>query len=298
MIKRILPTIVIYHNNCPDGFTSAWVFWRKFKNNNIKFLPYNHGEEPPNVSKKNVYIVDFCFPRKKIMEMSNKANQLTILDHHKSAKEDLQDLDLGEKGDVVFDMSRCGAQIAWDHLFPNDPRPWIIDYVGDRDLWQFKLSFSKEVNSCLEYDGFFKSFEKIEETINDTTIKDKCIEKGKNILDFTNKLVKSFADQAILTKCIIDNTEYKVYLVNCPHHYRSEIGNYISTNFNCDFSASYLYNFEKKLWKISCRASDNSPLDLSIITSKVNNGGGHPKAAGFSIYEENGENLHTYFTKI
>ena len=52
-----------------------------------------------------------------------------------------------------FDMGRSGAVLAWDYFFGGPstgrPRPWIVEYVQDRDLWAWKLPRSKEVSAYL-----------------------------------------------------------------------------------------------------------------------------------------------------
>ena len=80
----------------------------------------------------DVYLVDFSYPRAVIADMVKKANSVTLIDHHKTALEDLFELD----GLIQFtDINRSGAMLAWNYLFPDEEPPLLIKYVQDRDLW-------------------------------------------------------------------------------------------------------------------------------------------------------------------
>nr|QBK88279.1 MAG: DHH family phosphohydrolase [Marseillevirus LCMAC202] len=283
---------VIYHANCPDGFTSAWAFWSLFRDR-AEYLPYRYGQEPPDLTGKRVAIVDFSFPRETLLRMVDQAQYLVVLDHHKSAERDLDGLNLGAKGEIIFDMARSGAQIAWDYLFASRQRPWFVDYVADRDLWRNELPQTKEISQTLFFDGYFDSFSKLDELSNSLEpLKEMSAmaERGLVLLEYKTKECEMYAKAAKPTIF----RGYRVNLAGCPRAYRSEVGNLISMQ-DCDFAAVYWYDYYSKEWLISFRASKECPYDLSEITSQLPNGGGHPKAAGFTIYEQNGENLHTYF---
>lgn len=134
--------LVIYHKGCRDGFTAAWVARKRFPD--ADFHPALHGDEPPNVRGRTVYILDFAYPREVLERMHREAASLLVLDHHKTAEEDLRGLDY-----ATFDMNRSGAGLAWDYFFPGEPRPWLVNYVEDRDLWRFKLRYSREANAVV-----------------------------------------------------------------------------------------------------------------------------------------------------
>ncbi len=151
--------LCIYHGKCADGFTAAWAVWKAI--GDCDFHPGVYGQQPPNVAGRDVIMVDFSYKRAMLGSLMEAARSILILDHHKTAREDLAGLgyvparyeDFAETSDpaarlgVVFDMDRSGAQIAWDFFHPGKTRPVLVDYVGDRDLWQFKLPMSREVNA-------------------------------------------------------------------------------------------------------------------------------------------------------
>lgn len=161
--------LCIYHGNCADGFTAAWVV-KRFFNGAVDFFPGIYGNAPPDVAGRNVVLVDFSYKRPVLDALLRsadvkQAHTILILDHHKTAAEDLAGIAPPEGGydpDLwrakweqegewpvrsIFDMSRSGAQVAWDFFFPEDRRPLLVDYTGDRDLWRFELPQSREVNA-------------------------------------------------------------------------------------------------------------------------------------------------------
>jgi oligoribonuclease NrnB/cAMP/cGMP phosphodiesterase (DHH superfamily) len=65
--------------------------------------------------------------------------------------------------EVVFDMERSGATLAWARMHGDKPC-WLVDYAEDRDLWRHKLPRSREVNAYLSaapktFAAYDKAFE-------------------------------------------------------------------------------------------------------------------------------------------
>ena len=81
-------TLCIYHGNCADGFGAAWVV-RKALGANVEFVPGVYGQEPPDVAGKDVVLVDFSYKYDVLAELAWRAKSIIVLDHHKSAAEDL-----------------------------------------------------------------------------------------------------------------------------------------------------------------------------------------------------------------
>lgn len=135
--------LCIYHGNCFDGFTAAWAVWKRF-GNNVDFFEGHYGVEPPDVTGRDVIIVDFSYKRPVLMEMAKVARTIFVLDHHKTAAEDLDgflsarsyepdDLIKAAEFDatypirVNFDMNRSGSRAALsDHYCQPSDRYWLI----------------------------------------------------------------------------------------------------------------------------------------------------------------------------
>jgi hypothetical protein len=57
--------IVIYHKNCVDGFSAAWVFHnaQDKMEQTFEFYAANYGDPIPDVEDRHVYLVDFSFKK-------------------------------------------------------------------------------------------------------------------------------------------------------------------------------------------------------------------------------------------
>ncbi|MGH9333969.1 MAG: phosphohydrolase, partial [Vicinamibacteria bacterium] len=124
-------TVVLYHAFCADGFGAAWAAWKRL-GERAEYLPVQHGAPPPSIPKESdVYILDFSYPRAEIEEMKARVASLQVIDHHRTAEEELRGLEY-----AVFDNRKSAAVLSWEYFHPGEPVPELLRYVMDRDLWQ------------------------------------------------------------------------------------------------------------------------------------------------------------------
>ena len=109
--------LVIYHANCWDGFCAAWVARKAL--GEIEAVPAHYGQPPPDVTGRQVFILDFSYPRDVMVNVVGQAAWTCVLDHHKTAKEALHRLDevLAPDLTVVFDMEKSGGRLAWEYFW-------------------------------------------------------------------------------------------------------------------------------------------------------------------------------------
>lgn len=139
--------LIVYHADCADGFAAAWAAWRGLGcRGDVDLCPAVYRQPPPDVTGREVYVVDFSYPRDVLLGMHAQAKSLLVLDHHATAAKALEGLPF-----CVFDQGRSGAGLAWDVLAAprQGRRPKLIDYVEDRDLWRWELPNSREVSAFL-----------------------------------------------------------------------------------------------------------------------------------------------------
>lgn len=137
------PPLVIFHSHCTDGTCAAWI--ARSVAPEAEFHAWSYEDPPPSrvlYASRRVLILDFSFPRAILTEMAEQCD-LQVIDHHKTAAANLAGLEFCE-----FDMARSGAGLAWDVL-RGGPRPWIVDYVEDRDLWRNALPNSEDVVAAI-----------------------------------------------------------------------------------------------------------------------------------------------------
>ena len=91
-----------------------------------------------------LFILDFSYPRETILELQRTHESVILLDHHKTAAEELQGVP-----HCHIDQSHSGAYLAWQYANPSEKPPGLILYVQDRDLWEWKLPNSREVSEAI-----------------------------------------------------------------------------------------------------------------------------------------------------
>jgi oligoribonuclease NrnB/cAMP/cGMP phosphodiesterase (DHH superfamily) len=150
-----MKTYVLYHGGCWDGFCAAWVAHGVLRGD-VEYIPVQYEQDPPAVEQgSRLYILDFSYDRGTMLFLAKRVHALTVLDHHKTAQEALQDfadecvangLDVPH---IVFDMGKSGARLAWEHFRLGEQCPWLVRMVEDRDLWKWELPHSREVNAAI-----------------------------------------------------------------------------------------------------------------------------------------------------
>lgn len=286
--------VVIYHDNCMDGFASAWAFHvlkERDYPDGVEYIPEQYGGENHNRQELigyDLFIVDFSFDRAEITRLAVFANHVTILDHHKTAKEALENwTDKPENVTIVFDMERSGAGITWDYFFEsnygptygNTKRPSLIQYVEDRDLWKFKLAQSKEVNAVIAITPKdFKAYGNLNNAMAER------IERVQDIGEYLNiqhqQICESIVKDArpIIIQCAPGEEGYHGLACNCTGQFSSEVGNLLVLS-GANFGATY---FSDKEGKVKWSLRSTGDYDVSKI-AKSFGGGGHKNAAGFVI---------------
>ena len=285
---------IIYHGPCSDGTCGLWCscHYKPIKNR----YACKAGCNPQgDYTGMNVIFVDICPKIDYLLDLTNKAKYVVILDHHKSSEKIIQDNQslLSTKSNlyIEFDMTRSGCQMAWDYFFDFQPRPFFIDYIGDRDLWTWKLPSSREINTGLWELGYIDPYdltkltglmENSEEKMSQIELSGKYIEIGNQ------KEVEIASANAIEASITIENKTYKIWLGgNINPSLRSNLGNALclkkfKNGTMPDFSACWQYDPNTDEWWISLRGVPERSPDLSVISSKFG-GGGHPLASGITI---------------
>lgn len=285
--------LCIYHHPCYDGFTAAWSV-RQALGEDVEFHATNYGREPPDVTGRDVIIVDFSYPRDVLLAMGN-ARTILILDHHKTAADDLAGL-LRPTGDgydpqallleaqarcmpfplfAIFDMARSGAGIAWDYFNPGKTRPKIVDYVEDRDLWQFILPFSREISAALHSWGFdFGLWDMLAQQLDDPIDRRGQVLIGQALERRHHKDIDETL-RSVTRRMIIGGISVPV--ANVPYAWASDAGNKLAQGE--PFAACYVDTPQGR--SFSLRSTD-AGLDVSAI-AKIYGGGGHRNASGFKM---------------
>lgn len=282
--------LCIFHGNCADGYASAWVV-RKFFKGDVDFHAGVYQNDPPDVAGRDVIMVDFSYKRPVLEKMIASARSVLILDHHKTAAEDLdgikspfgngwgrhqenvyQDICEGVSGKpyALFDMDRSGAGLTWDFFFPDQPRPKLIDHIEDRDLWRFKLPYTREIQAAVF--SYPYDFEVWDNLMNMTT--DILVMEGHGIERKHHKDIDELVG-VMRREMIIGGI--KMPVANLPYTLTSDAGHKMATEHPMKVACCYWDTPDGRVF--SLRSTDDGP-DVSEI-AKLYGGGGHAHASGF-----------------
>lgn len=271
---------VVYHASCCDGFCAAWVMRKKYPE--AVFHAAQHGDPPPDVTGRRVFLVDFCYKRPEMLRIIESAKSVTVLDHHRTAEAALSDLDgilppgAEKPVVVVFDMNKSGGRLTWEYLFPGEVSPWLVDYTEDRDLWRHALDNTLAVNAALRsYPLDFVLWDEL------ARIKPGpwsfgehwhvLVAGGEAILRDQKKTV----DAHVSFAAEVEFAGHKVLAVNATTLV-SEIAGELAKGR--PFGLVYFDTAGGK--RVYNLRSDKNGVDVSEI-AKARGGGGHARAAGF-----------------
>jgi oligoribonuclease NrnB/cAMP/cGMP phosphodiesterase (DHH superfamily) len=275
---------ILYHKDCLDGLGAAYAAHRYYRplTDKIKLIPVQYGEPLPKIDNNGyVVIVDFSYSREVLIELAQRSHQVIVIDHHKTARKQLEDLEecLAQRYShdhvIKFDMNKSGAVLTWEHFFPGDEVPELLLYIQDRDLWQWKLPNSREISAALN--TVPKDISRIQALIENWSFhKNKLIENGGLLLENQKQIVESLAKRAEITK--LWGYDYVPILNSCT--FQSELGEQMLKDHPlAKFAAVYFHpTMKERVFSLRSRGD----FDVSEIARRYG-GGGHAAAAGFKV---------------
>ena len=276
------PYLIIYHGNCCDGFTAAWAAHRLLDGPCELFAATyaSDGEdvELPDVTGRRAYMLDFCVGEAQLRRLIDAAESIRVFDHHASAERVCGEFDC-----CTFDMDRSGAGLTWDILSCGAERPWLIDYVEDRDLWRHALPDTKEVNAYIAL---------VPKTLDEWNM--------LNFLGIGNVAIRGTiavkaADAYVevmlpLARVMTFLGHADIPVVNAPPPHTSDIvgrlaeGTEFAVGWHQRADGHYVYSLRSR-----------GGFDVGALAQE-HGGGGHPGAAGFTLGEPVGSSLFDLLT--
>ncbi|MDH5548056.1 MAG: DHHA1 domain-containing protein [Gammaproteobacteria bacterium] len=263
--------ICIYHGGCTDGFGAAFAVWKKF-GDAVEYHKGVYGYAPPDCTGHDVYIVDFSYKRDVMEQIARVANSVTVLDHHKTAREDLEGL--LESGVVrgEFDMGRSGAVITWQYLH-DTPVPQLLLHIQDRDLWKFEFEETKNIVAALFSRPFeFTAWDYYTRPLGENDLPLLALEG-----DAINRAHRQYVEKLKEHTRHLVICGYAVPTVNCPWWFASDVAGELSEGHA--LGATYMQMKDNIVFNLRTRRDD---IDVSEIAKRYG-GGGHAKAAGFAV---------------
>jgi len=282
---------VIYHAPCPDGTCSAWIVskYHKEHDKSIELYPSNAGKTNQlNISNfigKSLIFVDICPDKEFLLELSQKAKYIKIIDHHKTNYETLNEITKPENVDYYFDMNFSGCQLTWMTFYKELSQPWFVQHIGDRDIWKFALENTNEYFSGMMEEQLMtlEGFDVMFHNLDNDEYKSNILNIGKKIMEFRQKNIENCCK---FNKIECKYKTFRIWLVNCTSDLSSDVGNQLlkykfSDDTYPDFSVGWRYDVISDEYYISMR-SDNTKQDVSVICKEFG-GGGHRNASGCTL---------------
>lgn len=267
-----MKNIIVYHHPCLDGFASMLAA-KKGLGDNTECLPGKY-EESLNTERfrdRHVYLVDFSWKKDYLEKVLEVANYVTILDHHKTAKEELEGFE-HPKLKAIFCDKRSGVGTVWSYGF-SGYLPELYKDVQDRDLWKWERPNSKAV--CLYLDSIGFDEEKWTHALTREGYQE-AVAAGNALLNYQRKLCEDLASMNEVREV----AGYKVPVIyDCPKVLVSETLHILAKGQYFAAAKNRKPGGEGFLWSLRA-ADEEQALDVSEIAKNLG-GGGHAKAAGF-----------------
>ena len=279
------PVVCIYHRNCLDGQTAAWIVRKRFPE--TTFIDADYMESLPEIERDaTVYVVDFSYSGQQLLDLCKQARQVYVLDHHDKAIKDLEDFfGLGKEPAIgepavqmpnnlimILDRERSGAGITWDFLYPNNSRPTIVDLTEDRDLWRFKYPITKAYMRALA--GIPMTMEAWDWASEQPS--QKLVTRGESLIEADEQNIRWILENAVR---MIEWQGYTVPLINCPKYMAGEVNNRFVNDY--PFVISYYDGPEYRVYRFN---SVKGGINVSELIGELNlGGGGHATSAGLKV---------------
>lgn len=282
---------ILYHDNCPDGFASAYWLRRNLLNDPaghiVHLVPARYGEAPPLefLEGQDVRIVDFCYPGDELEKIAMVANSVVVLDHHVTATQyvaeqsklarydSVLELPFTEPFGAVLDMGRSGIGLTVDYVTnhlrrPEDPPAWFVN-LEDRDLWRFEHIFTREIFAAVTSRPY--TIEAWDQMVD--MHPDALAVEGTAINRYRDQLIAQVLDTAYTTTVL----GHEVWVAACPYAIGSEVAGELAKRNPTKFGAYYVDYGSWRKWGLR---SGPDGINVAELAETVG-GGGHKHAAGF-----------------
>lgn len=276
MNEELKSIVVIYHNNCPDGFAAAWAAWKKF-GSTASYVAASYSDPiPEGVEGKEVYVVDFSYDAERLADLESKAKRLVVIDHHKGGEPHVR-----KTKEHVFELDHSGAYLAWRYFHPDTKVPDFIEYLSDGDI---NIYTKPDAHPICVYicstEKTFEDFDKVYEEMEDEGRRDDVVGKGRLLERYKDFILAP----ALNSVHFINLAGTIVPAVNCvfPMDEKSDLIHRIYDRYP---PVAMSYRFDDGEWKCSLRS--NGDFDCTVLAGKFG-GSGHKGSSGFSIKAQKG----------
>ena len=288
---------IFAHSHCTDGLVAASIMKYSLQmqhNVEQEVIFVSYGKEQEAIDKANldsnttVYCVDFAFNRELTLELCKLAKLVYVLDHHKTANENLHDLKTHYNFNFIYDVNKSGASIVRDYckqhldLYSHIK---VVAMVEDRDLWLFKLPMTKEFAEYIFAYMQPNDIDKMTEILfkyKFAQIKTLC-QMGETIMNYKDNIIEKKLKSYVPVYFHVDNTKLLIINETQPDLV-SQLGNELCKKYNipvCLYNISGSESSNELSVALSFRSMDHlEPVD---VVARLFSGGGHRNSSGCEV---------------
>ena len=292
---------IFAHSHCTDGLVAASIMKYSLQLSYLvepEVIFVSYGKEQEALEKANldsettVYCVDFAFNRELTLELCKLAAKVIVLDHHKTAQENLEDLKTHRCFYFIYDVEKSGASIVRDYCKQHldlysrinfkqkEILNKVVAMVEDRDLWLFRLPLTKEfaeyVFAYMQPNDINRMTEILFKYSFDN-LKEIC-QMGETIMNYKDNIIEKKLKSYVPVYFHVDNTKLLIINETQPDLV-SQLGDELCKKYNvpvCIYKISGSYDGAISV-SLSFRSMDHlEPVDA---VARLFSGGGHRNAA-------------------
>lgn len=292
-------THIVTHDNCADGTASAMILHDVLPEAKISFMQYNTKEYAELKAEPGMMFCDFSPDKKRVKEFLDAG--ALVLDHHKFAKSLV--MPFVEAGQGVFadeevEPGVSGATLAYREVWDRLTSSWIKDSGMPRDMWRTdaicnlaKLAGIRDTwqksdpawfSSCAQGEALrFWSWPKIQATPPDqwATV---LLAIGPTLFE---------RNMAHVKKCIKGASRFisnKGRRVVCFEGLKPTSDAAEELGDSADLVIGLAFFAEHGVPTMAFSTRTRGKFNCGLLAT-AHGGGGHTKAAGFSLYLKPGD---------
>lgn len=277
--------VVVYHEDCLDGYGAAWSASKLF-GEEAKYVPAAPGNPDKLISKilevapeggKVVYMLDIAVPPAQLEHLCDIFDKVTILDHHETAIGWYDSYEPEENAELVFDQGHSGAVLAWKYFHREKEIPKLLLYIEDRDLWRWQLPDSEVV--LLAVDAYPYTFGNMDRLANDI---ERLKQEGSVLFKYRNGMLNLQLKSQHRLGFDLGDTTYVVPAVNCSLRALASESCHelLKQHPEAPFVVAYRMQSDGT-YAMSLRSRED--FNVAEFAAAYAGGGGHPSAAGMSV---------------
>ncbi|MBY0310003.1 hypothetical protein K2Q16_02585 [Patescibacteria group bacterium] len=266
--------VIIYHDQCKDGFGAAFAAWKKFGDTATYIPQKTQAPLPDGITEKELYVVDYSFDLPTLTRLRSVNKSMVVIDHHATAQSAVTAF-----SENVFDLDHSGAVLAWRYFHPNTPVPRLLTYVEDHDLWKFVLPYNREINAAVALEPVsFERWDQLATLLEDDQEFRQCVTTGTTAAKVSDALVLELLTYR--ERVLFEGHE--VYAVNIARPHRSIVGHHLAKLNAAEgrIPLGIVYYHYGGAVHLSLRSEGD--IDVGAIAEKYN-AGGHKHAASIRV---------------